>query len=384
MRVFSVIIFSPDDHIAYDLNTLDDIGLGGGATARIRMAHALAGRGHRVDLYINCPQEKYIEGVNYHHFKSFQSQKADIFIASSSGGGLSLAGLLSIPSANISKILLIEGDEFPIDVNLMNFDHYYVLSNYVRKKLFSRHPEYNRYFVTNHGIQKSQFERGSINNDPHKLAYASHPSKGLKSAIMVFEKIKRQDKRFELHVFGDERLWGGKLASILSNFQETSGIINHSLIGQKLLAKELMSCGFYIALQSRPEPFGIIIGEAQFAGCIVLASPAGAFSEIINNGINGYLFEGNPEDASTIANIVSKIMELTENPKIMEQVRANGEKTPIDWQVCAETWVAHWNWILNHPEHNNSSAPQVCEECGGEEISFKDGIHCLKCGRFRR
>lgn len=380
---FSVIIYSPDVHIQYDLDLLDNFGIGGGATARIRMAHALAARGNQVDLYINCPQEKRILGVNYHQFNTFSYQETDIFITSSSGGNLSFADLRFIPSAKVSKILLIEGDDFPKDIDLDQFNHYYVLSNYVRRKLYAQKPASYRYFVTNHGIQKDHFELGRIKNDPHKLVYASHPSKGLNSAIKIFEQLRLRDERFQLHVFGGGRLWGEQIDYLNNEYIEKKGIFYHGTVGQKLLAQELMACGFYLALQTRQEPFGIIINEALFAGCIVLASPVGAFPEIITNGKNGLLIEGDPLDDSTVSKTVSMIHDLIENPELMRRLSFFGKKTPLDWQDCAESWEAHWNSILNQPK-SSSTYDLVCIECGGEEILLKDGIHCLKCGCYRK
>src|SRR6185295_14968718 len=44
--------------------------------------------------------------------------------------------------------------------------------------------------------------------DPHRLVYASHPSKGLEAAIGVLRLLRRSEPRFELHVYGGTRLWG--------------------------------------------------------------------------------------------------------------------------------------------------------------------------------
>ncbi len=43
-RRYRVVIYCPDRHIVYDGRTPDEIGVGGGITARVRMARALARR----------------------------------------------------------------------------------------------------------------------------------------------------------------------------------------------------------------------------------------------------------------------------------------------------------------------------------------------------
>ena len=85
---YKITIYCPDNHISYNLNTLDKIGVGGGITTRIRVAHALARRGHEVQLFINCPVEGCTLGVNYFHCSQIRKVESDIFIASTSGDKL--------------------------------------------------------------------------------------------------------------------------------------------------------------------------------------------------------------------------------------------------------------------------------------------------------
>ena len=60
-----VTFYCSDHHIEYHLQPLDQMGVGGEITARTRIAHALATRGHNITMYVNCPREEKIQGIDY-------------------------------------------------------------------------------------------------------------------------------------------------------------------------------------------------------------------------------------------------------------------------------------------------------------------------------
>ena len=92
-----IVIYCPDRHFLYDGTTPDQAGVGGGLTARIRIAAALARRGHRVSVICNCPRETAHRGVLYQPLDSVSQIQTDVLMMHSSGGAFDLSGLLSIP-----------------------------------------------------------------------------------------------------------------------------------------------------------------------------------------------------------------------------------------------------------------------------------------------
>jgi glycosyltransferase involved in cell wall biosynthesis/2-polyprenyl-3-methyl-5-hydroxy-6-metoxy-1,4-benzoquinol methylase len=70
------------------------------------------------------------------------------------------------------------------------------------------------------------------------------------------------------------------------------------------------------------EPFGMTAIEAMACGCPVVASRAGGFQEIIEDGQNGFLFEVNNTPEA-----VSKIEILFEDPSERERLLGNGRLT---------------------------------------------------------
>src|SRR5207249_190685 len=83
-------LYCPDRHLAYDGATPDRVGVGGGVTARIRIAEALARRGHKVCVVCNCPVEVTHAGVRYVPLDDVTRIDAEVLVLHTSGGGLDL------------------------------------------------------------------------------------------------------------------------------------------------------------------------------------------------------------------------------------------------------------------------------------------------------
>src|SRR5262245_9221107 len=91
-----VTIYCPDRHLTYDGRTADRQGVGGGVTARIRLARALASLGHRVTMLVNCPGEASHAGVRYIPWHGVTRIRTDVLILNTSGGALDLRSILAV------------------------------------------------------------------------------------------------------------------------------------------------------------------------------------------------------------------------------------------------------------------------------------------------
>jgi glycosyltransferase involved in cell wall biosynthesis len=377
----TVAIYCPDQHIQYDLHTLDEIGVGGGVTARVRMAHALAQIGHDVTLYINCPKEGVIQGVRYQHFSKGEHFSEKIFIASTSGGNLNLGSLIDKKIDTKFKFLMVHGVSFPEGIAPAYFDAIYALSNFVREisvKQWKIDP--GKVFVTHRGV-KTEFYKlhKAKKRNPFHLVYCGHPSKGLDAAIEVMKVLRHRDQRYKLNVFGGSRLWG----ETEEKLDEQPGVVFHGLVGQKQLAQELMGMGFSLNLQSREEPFGMVLIESMRAGCIVIASEVGAFPELIRNGHNGFLIPGYREN-ETIMRVANTILDLNQNPAYSEYIRRNAVSSPLTWEVVAQAWSGYWDWMSgSRIMEADDSIYGSCSVCGGNWLLLADGLHCTECGYYQ-
>lgn len=382
---YKVTIYSPDQHILYNIHTVDETGVGGGITARIRMAHALAEYDHEVKLYVNCPKAESIEGVRYQHSSQLERVDADIFIVSTSGGGLNLSQLHSKEIAAKLRILMVHGIDPPMGIDLTEFDYIYALSNFVRGIIVERWGiEGRKVFVSHRGV-KSDLYKSTGDQVPKRypfgIVYTGHPSKGLESAIAVTRLLRQRDTRFSLHIYGGYRLWGEAERAI----EGEPGVVYHGLIGQRELAQQMQQYGFSLNLQAREEPFGMVLIEAMKAGCIMIASPVGAFPEIIQHGQNGFLVAGDHTDDTTQLAAAELILELVAQPDYCDSIRGNAKDYPFDWHIITETWTGHWDWTLGKRQLLSDQLDgKTCSSCGARLLSLADGFHCIGCGFYQR
>ena len=379
-----VTFYCPDHHIEYNLHTLDQMGVGGEITARTRIAHALATRGHNITMYVNCPREEKIQNIDFKHFSQMDDVNTDVFIASTSAGKLDLSGLDDVKIHTKIKILMMHGCDLPYNTTSRDYDFYYVPSNFIRVNLVNNGIDPRKIFVSYHGIAEENYKlKPNTDVDLYNLAYVGHPSKGLDAAISIFKILRQKDPRFSLHVYGGNRLWG-EVETSLPNVEE---LFYHGLVGQKILAHSLQKSGFELNLQSREEPFGMAVTESMRAGCIVIASPVGAYPEIIQNGYNGFLLPGNHNDLETQEKAAVLITHLLDHPDYMEYIRQNAINSLFDWQTVAKTWEGHWDWNFSRPSNSNDTMERYikgCAQCDGEMLMVADGLHCTVCGNYQR
>jgi glycosyltransferase involved in cell wall biosynthesis len=351
------------------------------------MAYALAARGHRVRLLVNCPKERTERGVETRHYSSLKHDQSDIFIASTSGGQFDLAALGAIELENRLKVLLVHGIAPPNGLSLYPYDFVYAPSNFVRTRVVTGWSvAADKVFTSHHGVQEANYsnrDRQSPVRSPFSLLYAGHPSKGLETAIAILRMLRETDQRFHLHVYGDVGLWGetGQIP------QPEVGIQFHGTIGQRQLAREIQGSSFYINLQHRQEPFGMSVIEAMRAGCIVLASSVGAYPEIVTHGRDGFLLRGDPFSEHTRRAAANLILTLIRSPEYVSFLRQNAIRTPLTWDQVARTWEGHWEWFLAGADRNSTSAFPVigdCTECRGALLPLADGLHCTCCGNYQR
>lgn len=379
---YQVTIYCPDRHIIYDARMPERKGVGGGITARLSLAQALANQGSRVTVVANVPRRHTCDGVVYEPLDEVKHLKSDVLILNSTGGALDLSPVLSLKvECKLTEIWV--GGVAPISgISELNCDHFVVPSNFIREALINRWQiQPQKIFVVNNGFQRYRPPILGIRRDPFRLVYTSHPSKGLESAIAVLRFLRDEDRRFELHVFGGNELWGGQDQPP----EPEPGIVYHGKVGQRRLSWELRRSGASIHLQAIEEAFGISLIESMASGSIVVASPVGAYAENIRHGYDGFLIPGNHEDSSVRLRTAALILELTRRPDFAGYVRRNAQSAPFDWSIIARAWQGHWRWLLKDPSSRRPIfTDELCTGCSGELLPLADGYHCVRCGLYAR
>lgn len=389
-----IAIYCPDRHFLYDGKTPDQAGVGGGLTVRIRIAAALARRGHRVSVICNCPRETVHRGVLYRPLDKVDRIQADVLVMHSSGGAIDLTPLLSVSIEAKVRIFLLSGPDVAKSVHELHPDAIYVCSNYIRAEMIRTGAFTRNLFVTHYGVNRWNWASGASGagglaglfrprRDPGRLIYSSHPSKGFDASREIARRLHKGDPRFRLHYFGGSKLWGSSVAEEVPPPEPC--ISYRGLINQRKLAAEYKRSMFLVQLQTRPEPFGIVVVEAMAAGCLVLASPVGAFPELIEHGENGFLLGGDPSSPETLDRAAELIRNVCQNLPLVHKIRQRALSTPFEWDTLAEVWESHLNWLMDHQGTHKLEADWArCLECGSTSLVLPDGYHCTACGYFAR
>lgn len=327
----SFVFYCPDRHISYRGDTPETTGVGGGVTARIHLSRALARRGHEVTVVVNTPDRHEIDGAQFMPLDEVHSLGGDGVVLNSSGGALSLepAAGLNIDAGRL--VLWVHGVSPVSGLGRFDFEEVIVPSQFIARVLAGQWGRAGARVIPN-GFQRFP-AGGQIERDLHRLAYTSHPAKGLEAALAVLERLRRRDGRFSLHIYGGAALWGQEASSI-----DAEGVVDHGMVSQIEIARGLQEAGFALHLQSIEEAYSISVSEAMAAGSIVVASPVGALAERIQSGRNGILVTGDHLARETADAAAEAIGRLIEKPRRAEKIRRRAMSNVVDWDGVAEMW----------------------------------------------
>ena len=384
MERYRVTIYSPDRHVSYDGSTTDKVGVGGGITARIRIARSLASFGHEVTVVANTPRDRTFDGVHYIPLDEARRISCDVLVLNTSGGALDLMPLLDLEVEARLRAVWVQGIDAPKGLDEVRMDYVYAPSNFIRTLARDRWGvAREQIYVTHNGVpEREPPKRGRrAERSLHRLIYNSHPSKGLAAAVEVVRLLRANDDRFELHVYGGNQLWGQADKPPPAE----PGVVYHGMVGQKELGEEMERAGFSMNLQARLEPFALAPAEAMACGCIVVASPVGGYPELVRHGYNGFLVPGDHNVAETQRAAADVIVSVASRPEYAAYLRRNARTWPMDWDTLARAWVGHWDWALGvRAGEPNALRVDPCRDCGGEFIALADGHHCSTCGLYTR
>lgn len=369
----SVALYCPDRHLSYDGATAERVGVGGGVTARLRLAHALAGQGCQVTVVANVPRREVYRKVSFVPLAEARRLEADVLILNSTGGDLDLAPVLALDLRVRLRMVWIGGEARVKGLESVGYDFLVAPSNYVRRVTRDWGVPPGRCIVIPNGVPERRRRWWSPRRDPFRMVYTGHPMKGLDAAVELLRFLRREDPRFTLHVYGGRRLWGQ--TDEPSDLPE--GVVWHGLVGQDALAAALLQAGFSINLQGLADGFGIAMAEAMGAGCLVVASAIGAYPELIRHGYDGFLVAGPHDAPETLSRAARLILDLAAAPDLAAIIRRNAEASPLPWSVVARAWMGQWR-------RDSRVWETPCPECGGGVYPLADGYHCDACGWYAR
>ncbi len=350
-----------------------------------QLCEQLARRGHDVTVVCNCPRQQRWKDVSYIPLDRVRRLDADVLILNTTGGALDIRPAFDLDLRAQLRMLWIGGITEPQGLREVPFDILCAPSNFIRRVArdqWAVPPA--KLAVFHNGVEKALLRTpiwSRVARQPHRLVYCGHPNKGLLAALAVLRLLRAHDPRFELHIYGGDGMYGG----VDTPPAREAGTFYHGTVRQPALYRELQRGSFALHLQDTPEAFGIALAEAMAAGCIVLASAAGALPELVRHGWNGFLVPGHYTEPPTWEYAAGLTLHLVRNESTARYIRANACHSPFDWETVAATWEGYWAGVLDGRPRLPPDHPWVmtaCPECGSGRLALADGYHCLGCGLY--
>ena len=168
--------------------------------------------------------------------------------------------------------------------------------HYVAISEADRHPALRYAATIHHGIDVESFPFDPIGSEDLLFFGRMHPDKGADAAMKVAEATGRS-----LNLYGivqDEGYFEREVQSRLSDSARF-----HGAVGGEQRLKALGSAKALLHLIDFEEPFGLSVVEAMACGTPVIASRRGSMSEIIEEGVNGFLVNSHEEAIAAVGKL---------------------------------------------------------------------------------
>jgi glycosyltransferase involved in cell wall biosynthesis len=145
------------------------------------------------------------------------------------------------------------------------------------------------------------------------------PGKGQEDAVLAFAHLKKTGIAAELTIVGDG---DPEFRRYLEDVIRSNNLVDNVVfVGHVNNALPAMRSSDVILVCSRSEAFGRVTIEGMFAGRPVIGARSAATAELIQDGINGLLY--NPGDSKDLA---AKIISIYRDPQTGERLAARAQE----------------------------------------------------------
>jgi glycosyltransferase involved in cell wall biosynthesis len=179
----------------------------------------------------------------------------------------------------------------------------------------------DRIFVAHPCFDLAEFPAASFSESGFRILFVGllEPWKGFHYLIDAYREVQAKD--VELH------LWGGSGSRGVARYLDESLRL---CPGLKIHAAEVRKAGYgavygkasVLVLPSVSDGFGYVVAEAMASGLPVIASSACGASDLIEDGVNGFVTPVRDSQA-----IAEKLDLLIRNPSLMRQLGAAARRT---------------------------------------------------------
>lgn len=324
-------------------------GIGGSETAVIEMSKRLAGRGHRVRVFGECPGiEGSFSGVEYIHHGKYGNLDCDVLVTSRRPSAVDDSHNVS-SKARLCWVHDVHCGGELTHARAIRIDKFLTLSQWHRGYFLNHHQVVHpdQVLVTRNGIDLERFVK-SPPRDPKRAVYSSSPDRGMQVAICVWPRVRERVPGAELHIFYGFQTWeacaDASQMGLINNLKkmlhdyETAGVVFHGRVAQDVLADEYLKSGVWAYPTWFTETSCISAMEAQAAGLRMVTSPIAALNETV--GPRGTMVPGDwltLDYQNRFIDGVVAAMQRTDDSDRSELQKYATEN--FGWDSLADEWV---------------------------------------------
>lgn len=197
------------------------------------------------------------------------------------------------------------------------------------------------------GVDTETFHPGLVSESMREHLTQNHPE----SPLLLYVGRLSAEKEIErikpiLEAIPDARLAlvgdGPHRQALEKHFADTNTFFVGYLKGAELGAAFASSDAFIFP--SRTETLGLVLLEAMAAGCPVVAARSGGIPDIVTDGVNGYLFAPESDDAGAIAATIRLLSEKQEREIIRQNARNEAEQW--GWAAATRQLQAYYQKVV--------------------------------------
>jgi glycosyltransferase involved in cell wall biosynthesis len=205
-------------------------------------------------------------------------------------------------------------------------------------------------FVTGNGVHLANFDPRPLAERTPAMLYSSTPFRGLAHLAGYFAQIKRQCPAATLDVCSSMTVYGLSAADDERQFGalydelRDAGATLHGALRQAELHALMCRARVFAYPNTFPETFCISALEAQAAGLPVVTTRRAGLAERVDDGIDGFLIDGEPGDAAYDREFVERTLLLLTNDEQWQAMSeaAIAKAQHFTYERIAQSWIAYF------------------------------------------
>jgi glycosyltransferase involved in cell wall biosynthesis len=330
------------------------INAGGGESATVALARAIASLGYRVIACANLPEGECVyEGIEFWNFgpdyalHDISRRLRDLPAFHCLAATLVHPFLHLRDHANCLSRIVINHSPSPTASGIEPatamhvIDYMLCVSHMQRSVLLSRKTDPEKIKVVRNGFDPEIFTyAGPEGRDWNQLVFIGRVEapKGIHVLLQVFGELKGEFPDLKLSIFGDESYWPEFTSHKHDLIRKLPGLRFHGKVPQRELAEHLRTAGLLVFPSQSFETAGLAVVDAQASGCPVVANGVGGVPEyVVEKELGDIVYD---RSANGLREAIARL--LRDRPRLISMSKAAeklGRQRP--WKVVADE-VMSW------------------------------------------